>query len=656
MAIEDLFEPRLGKMRSLGSKRGHKYLHQVLAAANLAGRGAAKRGDFHGNRIGRGAGVGRVLVSRDRFGAYRHRRVIIKSRIVKLAGKAAGGARAHLRYIQRDGVTREGQPGELYGAEQERVDGKAFLERGEGDRHQFRFIVSPEDGAEYDELKPLTRRLMAQVEEDLGTKLDWVAVDHFNTGHPHTHIMLRGKDENGRDLILARDYIGTGMRERAAEIVQLDLGPRTDIEIERRLLREVEQERLTSLDRSLIRNVGGTGLVTAADRDPFRQTLLTGRLRKLEHLGLAEQAEPGRWQLAQGLEEALTRMGERGDIIKTMHREMTGRGMSLGASELAVFDPAAAEQRPIVGRLVSRGLSDELADRHYLIVDGVDGRTHYVDIGKGEAVAPMPQHAIVRVEARKHEVRQVDRTIVEVSAANAGRYDVDLHLRHDPSSSSAFAEAHVRRLEAMRRATGSVERSADGTWTIAFDHLKRVAAFEQRELRDRPVEVQMLSVVPLEQQLDAHGATWIDRQLVSATPELLRDSGFGREVRSGQAQRRQWLLAQGFAEQVSEQTIYRAEMLAALQGRELQRVAGQLSRELGLAYAETRPGERIKGLLKRPVDLVSGRFALVEKSKEFTLVPWRPALEQQVGKQVAGILRDGGVSWTIGRQRSEPSI
>ncbi|TKB23003.1 MAG: conjugal transfer protein TraI, partial [Mesorhizobium sp.] len=87
----------------------------------------------------------------------------------------------HLRYLQRDGVTREGDPGELYGADSDRVDGKAFIDRADGDRHQFRFIVAAEDGIEYEDLKPLTRRLMAQMGEDLGTKLDWVAVDHFNT-------------------------------------------------------------------------------------------------------------------------------------------------------------------------------------------------------------------------------------------------------------------------------------------------------------------------------------------------------------------------------------------------------------------------------------------------------------------------------------------
>jgi hypothetical protein len=150
---------------------------------------SGRRSRFDGSRIGRGSGVGRVLGSRDRYAAFRARRVIIKSRIVKLAGKGFAAAHAHLRYVERDGTTREGGRGQLYGADADKVDGKAFLDAAQGDRHQFRFIVSPEDGAEYDDLKALTRRLMARMEEDLGTKLDWVAVDHFNTGHPHTHIL-----------------------------------------------------------------------------------------------------------------------------------------------------------------------------------------------------------------------------------------------------------------------------------------------------------------------------------------------------------------------------------------------------------------------------------------------------------------------------------
>jgi type IV secretory pathway VirD2 relaxase len=599
-----------------------------------------------------------VLSARDQYAAFRQRRVIIKSRIVKLAGKGMQGARAHLRYVQRDGVTRDGAPGQLYGADQDRVDGKDFFDRAEGDRHQFRFIVSAEDGAQYEDLKPFVRRLMTRMEEDLGTKLDWVAVDHYNTGHPHSHVIVRGKDDRGRDLIIARDYIATGMRERAAEIVSLDFGPRSDFEIEDRLSREVEQERLTSIDRKMLREVGGDGLVWSSDRDAFQQSLRAGRLQKLKRLGLAEEIHPGQWRLAGGLEDTLRRMGERGDIIKTLHREMTEKGLVRSTADYTIHDPTDSSARPIVGRVVARGLSDEIADRHYLIVDAIDGRTHYVDIGKGEATEPTPQGSILRIEPKRPEPRQADHTIAEIAAANEGRYGVDIHLRHDPSASESFAETHVRRLEAIRRATHGVTREADGTWIISADHLDRAAEYERQQAKAVPVVVQTLSSLPLERQIGADGATWLDHELLSATAnsELLRDAGFGKEVHDALVLRRLWLVDEGLAREDQDRVVYRPDMLETLRGRELVRVAGQLSDELGLGYVETGKWDRVEGIYRRAVDLASGKFAVIEKSREFTLVPWRPVLERHLGQQVSGVMRGEGISWTIGRQRSGPSV
>lgn len=661
MTQDDDFEPRLGKIRSRGSKRGQRYLHQVLRAVALAGGlrrsgGTPRRSTFNGSRIGRGAGVGRVLASRDRYAVYRQRRVIIKSRIVKLAGNGIKAAQAHLRYIQRDGVTRDGQPGQLYSADQDRADGKAFLARGDGDRHQFRFIVSAEDGVEYDDLKPFIRRLMQQMEEDLGTKLDWVAVDHYNTGHPHSHVIVRGRTDRNKDLIIAREYITEGMRERAAEIVRLDLGPRSDYEIEDRLRDEVNQERFTSIDRNLLREQDGEGIVRATSDDAFQQSLRAGRLQKLKRLGLAEEATPGQWRVAPELEPTLRRMGERGDIIKAMHRDLAEKGLSRAAADYAICDPSDAGTRPIAGRLVRRGLSDEINDRHYLIVDGVDGRTHYVEIGRGDATDPIPEGGIVSITPKRAEPRAVDRTIAEVAAANGGRYSIDIHLRHDPNASADFAETHVRRLEAMRRLTGTVEREPDGTWIITPDHLDHAAAYERRLAKDAPVVVQTLSALPLDRQLGADGATWLDRELVADTPTPLRDGGFGHEVRDALVRRRQWLIEQELAREEQGQTIYRANMLGMLHRRELTRVAGKLSGELGLTYAEVRSGERVEGVYRRSLDLASGRFAVIEKSREFTLVPWRPVLERSLGRQVSGIARGETISWTLGRQRSGPSI
>jgi type IV secretory pathway VirD2 relaxase len=646
---EDDFEPILGKIGNRGLRTGRRYSHQLLAAINRAGGRTGKTGSR--SRIGRGGGIGAVLASRDQFAAFRQRRVIVKARIVRLAGKGMKGAKAHLRYVQREGVSREGERGELYCADQDRTDGKAFLDRAEGDRHQFRFIVAPEDGGEYEDLKPFTRRLMTQMEEDLGTRLDWVAVDHYNTGHPHTHIIVRGKDDRGHDLVISRGYISVGIRERASELVRIDLGPRTDTEIRDQLRNEMTDERFTSLDRQLLRLENNGGIAPPLNKDAFRQTLLAGRLKHLERLGLAEERRPGQWHLDDGLEDTLRRMGERRDIIKTLHREMTERNILRSPVDYAIYDPMGSDLKPVVGRVVARGLSDELNDRHYLVVDSVDGRALYIDVGRSEAVGPTPEGCIVRVTPKSLDPRQVDRAVAEVAAANGGRYNIDLHMKHDPRATFEFAETHVRRLEAIRRATNRIEREPNGTWIIAPDHLDRVKEYELSQAKRAPVIVDQLSSLSLEQQIETNGATWLDRHLVSGYIEPPRDSGFGREIKEAMSRRQQWLIEQGLAQKEQERIVYRDNMLAILQRRELTRVGGQLSKELGLPYVEAGMGERIEGTLRKTVELASGKFAVIEKNREFSLVPWRPVLDRHIGKQVCGIMRGDGISWTIGRQR-----
>jgi len=186
---------------------------------------------------------------------------------------------------------------------------------------------------------------MAQMEQDLGTRLDWVAVDHYNTGHPHSHILVRGRDDRGQDLVIAREYITTGLRERAADLVTLDLGPRSDLEIENRLRHDIEQERLTSIDRRLLREVDADRLVWSTDRDAFQQSLRAGRLQKLKRLGLADEVTPGQWRLAGDLETTLRRMGERGDILKTMSREMTAKGLARSGADMVLHDPRRRRRR-----------------------------------------------------------------------------------------------------------------------------------------------------------------------------------------------------------------------------------------------------------------------------------------------------------------------
>ncbi len=651
---DDDFTPKLGRKRGKDGKRVTKYGGRILVAARLAGtKTGVRTRRFDGSRIGRGASVGRLLSSRDRLTGFRGRRAVVKASLIRLGGKAGQVARAHMRYIQRDGVTREGLPGELYGPETDRADGDDFVKRTAGDRHQFRFIVSAEDGAEYPDLKPYIRRLMTQVEHDLGTKLDWAAVDHFNTERPHTHIVLRGVDDRGDNLIIAREYISHGLRERASELVTLDLGPRTDHEIEARLRHDIDQERLTTIDLRLLRRMDGAREVSPADNDPFQQSIAAGRLRKLKAMDLAEDIGGGRYRLADGLEQTLRRMGERGDIIRLMQRELTARRLDRAGVEQVV---STELREPIIGRLIQRGFSDEHRDRHYMMVDGIDGRVHYVDIGRGTATPSVPENATVRIERTKTEASQADRTIDAIARANGGRYSIDLHLRHDPNASEAFATSHVRRLEAMRRAGAGPERRADGSWSIPQDHLARAEAFAQRQQRDRPVTLSILSPSPIAELAVKEAPTWLDRELERGSSSVARDAGFGREVRTALAARRQWLIEQELADGRGQSFRLRSGALETLRQRELEHVGGRLAGQLGKRFEPARIGERVEGVIARRIDLESGPHALVERSRDFTLVPWRDVLERNIGKVASGILRSDGINWQFGRGRSGPAI
>ncbi len=591
---------------------------------------------------------------------FRARRVIVKARVVKLRGGKSQAAYAHLRYLQRDGATLEGERGQLYSANLDRANGSAFLGRGQDDLHQFRLIVAPEDGTELGDLRDFTRHLMEQMEHDLETQLDWVAVDHHNTGHPHSHVVIRGVTDDGKILNIAGDYIAHGIRHRASEIATLELGPQSEWEVQQRLGREVEQDRFTRLDRAVLQEVNDQGLVDLriGEEQSYlgraNRALLIGRLKRLERMGLARQEDPACWSLSGRLERTLREMGERGDIIKTMHRAMTEQGLARDPRSY-VIHRGADRQPPAVGRVIGKGLAgDELTGRLHLVIDGADGRVHYAEMSEaaGDEIAV---GSIVEVGRVKAPPRPADRNIAELARDNGGLYEPAVHLaaareslRIPDGNQEGYVEAHVRRLEALRRA-GLVERLDAGHWRVPHDFEDRARGYDSR--RGGQLGVRMLSLIDLEAQVTANAATWLDRELVAQAPAPLRDSGFGREAREALARRRQWLMAEGLARETDAGLVYQRGMLTALAQREVREAGGKLGREHGLTFRMVESGERVSGTYRQSVQLVSGKYALVERSKEFTLVPWRPVIEKALGQQVTGLVRGSGISWDMGRKR-----
>ena len=281
----------------------------------------------------------------------------------------------------------------MFDASGDRADGAAFAERCDGDRHHFRFILSPEDAGEMTDLRAFTRDLTRQMEIDLGTRLDWVAVDHWNTDNPHVHLLVRGVDEEGADLVISRDYISRGLRARAEELVAIELGPKPEHEIRNSLESEVTVERWTRLDKEIRLAADETGYIdlrpdNPGSSDPEIRRLMVGRLQHLEKMGLAAPAAPGEWMVGLEAERNLRDLGMRGDIIKTMHRAFTERDEARGVSDYVIETGQPTSQ--IVGRLVDRGLHDELTGEAYAVIDGTDGRAHHVRFRGVEAFEHAP--------------------------------------------------------------------------------------------------------------------------------------------------------------------------------------------------------------------------------------------------------------------------
>jgi type IV secretory pathway VirD2 relaxase len=646
---DDRFRVRPGAPK----QRGDAFINKVLRQANKAGaklgKAVGKPGQRPGSRLGRGHVTARFA---DRSLTANSRRVTIKARLVNLAKAGPRSTAAHLRYIEREGVDRQGGPGHAYGPTTDAADTAAFEEGGREDRHQFRFIVSPEDAEQLDDLRTYTRHLMARMEADLGTRLEWVAVDHWNTDNPHTHVVLRGKDDTGKDLIISRDYIAEGMRHRASELATEWLGPRTELETQRAMQREVEQERWTELDRTLQREAVN-GLVQpetlAEPRLQRQRQTLIGRLQRLQRMGLATEQQPGTWAIHANAEATLRAVGERGDIIRTMQRAMSGR-----QRELAVFQPGE-DGRAIVGRVVGKGLADELYDKGYLAIDGIDGKAHYVALPPRSELEQYPNGAVVEVKGAT-DVRVADRNIAALTVNGVYRTDHHLAVARDQASRGRdpreVVAAHVRRLEALRRA-GIVERAAEGVWHVPGDLAERGRQYDAQRLGDG-VAVELKSNLPIERQTRVIGATWLDQQLISGGKGL-GDLGFGGEVKDALHQRSDFLIEQGLAERRGQRVILARHLLATLRGRELAKTVQDIAAETGLEHRPVPDGQRMVGIYRRSVMLASGRYAMLDDGIGFSLVPWQAAIEQRLGQQLTATVRGSSVSWEFGRNRG-PSI
>jgi type IV secretory pathway VirD2 relaxase len=438
MSVEDDFRIRPGRIRSSKAQRARPFIAQALAATQRAGGSVSRQGRIGKQRSRFGKGQ-RATIQANRLITSRSRGAVVKARVVRNGGRGSPLS-THLTYLRREGVTRDGEKAQLFSPDNDRIDPKEFAARCDGDRHHFRFIVSPDDATELSDLKSFTRDLAEQMEKDLGTKLDWAGVAHWNTEHPHVHLIVRGVRDDGENLVIARDYIKEGMRDRARDLITQELGPCTEQDIRRELERHIAAERWTKLDRQLMQDATRVGFIDLAPL-PGRQpdgfhALKVGRLRKLEALGLAEEVGAGQWAISDKAEATLRTLGERGDIIKRIHRGLSASGVERSAASYVLAGESLHD--PIIGRLVDRGLDDELKGTAYAVVDGVDGRTHHIRLPDLDSASDGAVGSLV-------ELREFDDARGNARAALAVRSDFSLEQQISASGATWLDRQAVAR-------------------------------------------------------------------------------------------------------------------------------------------------------------------------------------------------------------------
>jgi len=605
---------------------------------------AAVRGSAHPARHARGAGV--------RAANPHAQRVIVKARVVPLRNKIPAKAiREHLAYMARDAAARDGETGRLFdgAGELDRTAVDAFTERGLSCRHQFRFIVSPERGGDLD-LQDFTRNLVRAMERDLGTRIDYAAAVHYDTDQPHVHIVVNGRDDRGGDLVISRDYIAQGLRHRAMERATDALGYRSQLDILQSLSRDLRADRFTALDRRLQtlaeRHPDGVIDLHVTPTDPraaMQRRLYLGRLAHLADSGLARAVANGVWRLEPDALDRLRGLTQHREIQRQAERHLDPADRT---GVIEVVDKATLKV-PITGRVLGRGMANELSGAAYLVVAGIDGKTYYAalsnyserDLAQGARTGDLV--ILRRVEPRVSG--RADLVIIELAGRNGGMYDPQQHVAQVRgqrlpygATPERFVDAHVRRLEALA-SRGVVTRESDGRYRVPSDLIARLET-NTAPGRDHAVLKVDVQGRDLRAQAAARAYTWLDEQLFAGVLQQVRQADmrtrFQDELVDAADLRAKRLVQLGLAHVDGDRLSIDSQLKPKLVRLERDDAAARLSQQFG-SYVDLDETRRFTGRVAAVETLTSGEHAVVVSGDRFALVPSERGLARLVGKDVS---------------------
>jgi len=647
--------------------------------------GGQRRNRIHA-RCGRGArstSGGRSLAFHGASSAFhasatfdryaRPQRVVVKTHIVRHQTRQKGRASItrHVRYLGREAVTRDPGSGVFYDAKRDDLNAKSETRSWSADRHHFRTIVSPENAHSISDLKTYVREVMAHVERDLGP-LQWMAVNHTNTGSNHAHILLRGKAEDGADLVISREYISHGIRRRAAEVATEWLGERTREEAQIAVANEVRAERWTSLDGALARFAQPVADGLKIDMKEVQlsryalitRELLSERLKFLEQAGLAAQIPPekrtflGRppvWRLVPDFQKQLNELGARQDIIKNLYASLGQTAATIAPRMQRVTanqQLAGPLQRAVRGVVVAKGAPDELSEERFVVLEDRAGKPHYARLWANEALDAVRIGGVLEVGLSAERAWRVTREIARVAEFSGdGEYSTGAHRRWINAWHPKAADQQVQRhmtayahhVETLAKQSDSgITRTENGAFTIDRRKLEQFTA-----RRSRWLDVRIVAAHPLSEQVEANAYTWLDRQILRtqmAGGVSAKDFVNNPQVQAAIAKRGNWLVEHGYAKRTDRDGVHAVTFLRGAVRRlialEHEKFAQHGNQQYGKSLNYVREGQSVAGVYRGMMYQHRGSFALIETEEAIfaapvTRAPWAEKGQRVTAKAVA---------------------
>ena len=395
-------------------------------------------------------------------------------RVTYVGNKTAGQWKAHGRYLARESATqRAAQRQGGFGDVQDKLDVAKLLDEWQraGDPRLWKIILSAEFGEKLD-MQKLARGVMAQVEKEIGAGVEWVAMAHYNTGHPHVHVAMRGIDRHGREVRLPKEFVKQGIRKIAEDWCTEELGYRTRAQALEAQRREVNETRYTALDRVIARADSRTGEGThfpiTCQGGRGGAQFVVARLAVLEGMGLARRLSADGWEVRRNFGTVLRGMQKMADRQRTL-----ALGGVLRSDERLPIQPLDLRAVDCVeGRILVHG--EEENGRSYMMLESTEGKV-----------------CAINHTRRMQEMRNAGRLQVNsfvrlrtVSAVGRSRVEVDeLGTAESILENRGFLRETAQRL--LRKGITPAEDGWTG-WLGRYQHaLSRAVndlAPEQREL------------------------------------------------------------------------------------------------------------------------------------------------------------------------------